>query len=91
MRKVMLLAAPMLAVFTLCACSSFPAVPEPVIVRVPVSVPCVKALPSKPAYAVSLIKPTDDLATITDAYMVDRHQRIIYITQLEAATAGCLK
>lgn len=91
MRKVTLLAASMLAAFTLCACTTCPAVPEPTIVKVPVTVPCIKQIPSKPVFAVSLIKPMDDLATITDAYMVDRHQRIIYITQLEAATAGCLK
>ncbi|HWV16503.1 MAG TPA: hypothetical protein VN030_13805 [Cellvibrio sp.] len=91
MRKVTLLAASLVAVFTLCACAALPKVQEPVIVKVPVYVPCINQLPNKPVFAVSLIKQTDDLATITDAYMVERHQRIIYEAQLEAATAGCLK
>ena len=91
MRKVAVVAALLLTVFTLCACSLRPVIREPVIVKIPVPVKCVKQFPVRPVFAVSLIKATDDLATVTDAYMVDRHQRIIYEAQLEAATAGCIK
>ena len=90
MRKVSLLAILMLVVFTLCACGSCPTKTELVYVDVPVSVPCVKQVPEKPLFAVSLVKSTDDLPTLVDAYMVERHQRIAYEAKLEAVITGCV-
>lgn len=94
MKILRVLAVSMLVLFTLCACSSRPTqpyVPVTQIVRVPVVVPCISELPVKPKFAVSEITEAYDLAAITDAYMVERHQRIIYEAQLLAASAGCVK
>lgn len=80
-----------LALFTLCACSSVPPRIETVYVKVPVPVKCVKEIPKAPVFEVDKLKPADTLEQITDAYMVDRHQRIIFIGQLQAAMAGCVE
>jgi ABC-type uncharacterized transport system auxiliary subunit len=80
-----------LVLFTLCACSSVPPRIETKYVKVPVPVKCVKEIPKGPAFEVDKLKPTDTLEQITDAYMVDRRQRKIYIGQLQAAMAGCVK
>ncbi len=81
-----------LVLFALCACSSAPAKVETVYVNVPVPVPCVKKenVPHKPLFAVDQVRGDESLPEITDAYMVDRHQRRIYITQLEAVLSGCI-
>lgn len=89
MRKVARLAVLALVLFALCACSSAPPRIETKIVKVPVPVKCVKEIPKAPVFEVDKLKPTDTLEQITDAYMVDRHQRRIYIGQLQAVMSGC--
>lgn len=91
MRKVARLAVLALAVFTLCACSSVPPRIETKIVKVPVPVKCVREIPKAPVFEVDKLKPADTLEQITDAYMVDRHQRRIYIGQLQAVMSGCVE
>lgn len=91
MRKAIKMAVLTFAVFTLSACSSVPSRIETVYVKVPVPVKCVKEIPKAPVFEVDKTKSTDTLEQITDAYMVDRHQRKIYIGQLQAAMAGCIK
>jgi len=91
MRILARVAALTLVLFTLCACSSVPPRIETKIVNVPVPVKCVKEIPKAPVFEVDKLKPTDSLEVITDAYMVDRHQRIIFIGQLQAAMAGCVE
>lgn len=91
MRILLVSAVLALVLFTLCACSSVPPRIETVYVKVPVPVKCVKEIPKGPVFEVDKLKPTDTLEQITDAYMVDRHQRIIFIGQLQAAMAGCVE
>jgi ABC-type uncharacterized transport system auxiliary subunit len=91
MRNVARLAVLTMAVFTLCACSSLPPKIETVYLKVPVPVKCIKEIPKAPVFEVDKLKPADSLELITDAYMVDRHQRIIYIGQLQAVMAGCVE
>lgn len=91
MRKLANKAALVMALFTLCACSSVPPRTETVHVNVPVPVKCVKEIPKAPVFEVDKLKTTDSLEQITDAYMVDRHQRRIYIGQLQAVMVGCVK
>lgn len=80
-----------LVLFALCACSSVPPKIETVYVKVPVPVSCVKEMPTKPTFVVDQVRGDESLGEITDAYMVDRHQRIIYETRLEALLVGCTK
>lgn len=80
-----------LVVFALCACSSHPPKVETVYVNIPVPVKCVNEVPKAPVFEVDKLKPTDTLEQITDAYMVDRHQRRIYIGQLQAVMVGCVE
>lgn len=92
MRKVAFLAVLSSVLFTLYACSSMPARIETVYVKVPVPVPCVnkERVPHKPLFAVDQVRGDESLDEITDAYMVDRHQRRIYEKHLEALLAGCI-
>jgi ABC-type uncharacterized transport system auxiliary subunit len=90
MRNLASMAALVMALFTLCACTSAPPRVEIVRVKVPVPVKCVKEMPKAPVFEVDKLKPSDSLEVITDAYMVDRHQRRIYIGQLQAAMVGCV-
>lgn len=91
MRNLVSKAALIMVLFTLCACSSLPPKVETVYVDKPVPVKCIKEIPKAPVFEVDKLKPTDDIEVITDAYMVDRHQRKIYEAQLNAAMAGCVK
>jgi len=92
MRKAGMFAALLLALFALSSCfASRPVKPDAQIVRVPVVVPCVDAMPAKPVFEVSLIKATDDLPRVTDAYMIERHQRIAYEAELEGLLFGCVR
>lgn len=91
MRKAGMFAVLMLAVFSLSSCfASRPVKPDTQIVRVPVVVPCVESMPVRPVFEVSLLKQTDDLPKITDAYMIERHQRIAYEAELEGVLSGCV-
>jgi hypothetical protein len=92
MRKVAFLAMLSSVLFTLYACSSASPKIETVYVKVPVPVPCIKKerVPNKPLFAVDQVRGDESLEEITDAYMVDRHQRRIYERQLEALLAGCI-
>lgn len=90
MRILRVLVVLSLVVFALCACSSVPRV-EVEYVKVPVPVKCIREVPKAPVFEVDKLKATDSLEQITDAYMVDRHQRRIYIGQLEAAMVGCVE
>ena len=56
----------------------------------PVPVPCDVTIPSAPKFAVDMVKKGDSLAYISDAYMIDRRQRIGYEKQLESALTACL-
>lgn len=92
MRKAGMFAALMLAVFSLSSCfASRPVKPDTQIVRVPVVVPCVESMPIKPVFEVSLLKKTDELPRVTDAYMIERHQRIGYEAELEGLLVGCVR
>lgn len=91
MRNLARLSALVFTLFTLCACTTRPSKPEIDIVRVPVVVPCIETMPVKPVFEVSLLKPTDPLPVVTDAYMIDRRQRIGYEAELEGLLIGCLK
>lgn len=91
MRILVVSAVLSLGVFALCACSSLPPKVETVYVNVPVPVKCVKEIPKAPVFEVDKLKPSDSAEVITDAYMVNRHQRRIYIGQLQAVMAGCVE
>lgn len=92
MRKAGMFAALLLALFTLSSCfASRPIKPDTQIVRVPVVVPCVESMPIKPVFEVSLLKKTDELPRVTDAYMIERRQRIAYEAGLEALVGGCVR
>lgn len=91
MRILLMSALLALVLFTVCACSSVPPKVETVEVKVLVPVKCIKEMPKAPVFEVDKLKPTDSAEVITDAYMVDRHQRRIYIGQLQAVMAGCVE
>mgnify|MGYP003145277653 CR=1 FL=1 len=91
MRILLMSALLALVLFTLCACSSVPPRIETVYVKVPVPVKCVKEIPRAPVFEVDRLTGNEPLELITDTYMVDRHQRKIYIGQLQAVMVGCVK
>ena len=71
----------------LAGCSSLPKVPEKVLV--PVSVSCIKQMPTKPQFATndylkSLSNP-DYVIEITGQYILQQG----YINELEAVLSGC--
>lgn len=74
----------------LTACATEPRLP-PVLVEVPVSVPCIHQVPRAPAYETDHLQADASLCEITDALMIERQQRMIYIKQLKASIAGCTK
>jgi hypothetical protein len=92
MRILLTFTAVCLVLFALCACSSASPKVETVYVKLPIPVPCVnkERMPNKPLFAVDQVRGDESLDEITDAYMVDRHQRRIYIKQLESLLAGCI-
>jgi len=63
----------------------------PETVNIPIPVPCVDAMPQRPALATDadLIKLVDTDFII--ALGIDRQQRVKYIGELEAVLQGCVK
>lgn len=79
------------AILLLAACRNAPEIIEkPVFVHVPVTTYCVDAVPDEPAYETAKITMASPLHVVSDAYQVERYQRIIYIKQLRALMAGCI-
>lgn len=64
---------------------------KPVIVEVPVREACIDEMPSVPDWETKHLRADDSLCAITDALLIERQQHMIYIKQLKAAMAGCMK
>ena len=62
----------------------------PVEVKTPVMVACVDQVPTEPMYETAYVTADDDLCQLTDALLIERRQRMIYIDTLRAALAGCV-
>lgn len=82
----------MLFVFLLlvAACTRVAEKPVPVAVKVPVMLPCLDQIPSEPVYEIAYITREDSLCAMTDALLIERRQRMIYIEQLTALLKGCV-
>ena len=79
--------AALLASLLLARCAS--SIPMPEIVNVPVPVNCIDALPVRPKfYTDAELKAMNDYQ-LPLALAIDRVQRHLYETKLEAALAGC--
>lgn len=73
-------------------CGTAPRVIEkPIYVEVPVSEPCLDAIPNEPPYETKFIQRDDHLDRVATAYLVEIEQRKIHITELRALLAGCVK
>ena len=53
-------------------------------------VACVDEVPAEPMYETAFVTADDDLCQLTDALLIERRQRMIYIDTLRAALAGCV-
>ena len=62
----------------------------PVEVKTPVMVACVDQVPAEPMYETAYVTADDDLCQLTDALLIERRQRMIYIDTLRATLAGCV-
>lgn len=76
-----------LGLVLLAGCASGP----PVEVKVPVPVPCLQALPRKPAFPADSLSPRADVFTKGKVLWADRLARKAYELELETALAACVK
>lgn len=76
-------------VLSIAACSTKPAPPTFVEVKVPVTVPCQAKPVEQPVFAVDLLKSDASISAMMKALRAERHQRIGYERQLVAAIEAC--
>lgn len=94
MRDVFRLTVILVAALVMTACAGREARPTPPPVRevkVPVLVPCITAMPAKPAFAVDALPLGSDVWQQMAALRAERLQRKGYEQELEAALTGCLR
>lgn len=77
--------------FALGACTNTRIVEKPVYVRIPVTEPCVTAIPEEPDYATKYLEPDDPIGIVGQDYRIEVRQRERYIDVLLAELAGCIK
>lgn len=90
-RILLLVALAHALLFTLAACTSTRYVEKPVFVSVPVTEPCVEAIPEEPVYETKHLQSDDPIGVVGRAYRIERRQREAYIETLKAELAGCVK
>ena len=91
LRILVLIALVQLILFTLSACTNTRYVEKPVFVDVPVTEPCIKAVPEEPVYETKHLQSDDPIGVVGRAYRIERKQRETYINTLKAEMTGCIE
>lgn len=76
------------AILAGCASPSRIMLADPVEIKIPVRVPCIKTVPAAPVWA---FNPAADASTyaLVDNLLIEREQRRIYEAELMAVMRGC--